>query len=96
MGGLLWLMATLALPLTAPAHGLAQAAGLVVLISGGMAIYGLLLALFGVIGWGEAVSAIRQTRPPTCATDARVAMDGAWRLLANDGAKQREADNGNG
>ena len=31
------------------------------LISGGMAIYGLLLALLGVIRWGEAVNAIRQT-----------------------------------
>src|SRR3979490_320311 len=27
-------------------------------------------------------------RPPTCATDARMAMDGARRLLAMDGAKQ--------
>jgi hypothetical protein len=31
------------------------------LISGGIAIYGLLLALFGVIRWGEAVNAISQT-----------------------------------
>ena len=38
------------------------------LIAGGIAIYGLLLGLFGVTGWREAVSAIRQTGPPTCAT----------------------------
>jgi len=61
MGGLLWLMATFVLPLTATAHGLAQAFVVLMLISGGIAIYGLLLALFGVIRWGEAVSAIRQT-----------------------------------
>ena len=64
MGGLLWLTATLVLSLTANAHGLAQAALLVVLISGGIAIYGPLLALFGVTSWGEAVSAIRQAKVP--------------------------------
>jgi putative peptidoglycan lipid II flippase len=61
MGGLLWLMATFVLPLTATAHGLAQAFVVLMLISGGIAIYGLLLALFDVIRWGEAVNAIRQT-----------------------------------
>jgi putative peptidoglycan lipid II flippase len=61
MGGLLWLMATFVLPLTATAHGVAQAAVLLMLISGGIAIYGLLLALFGVTRWGDAVSAISQT-----------------------------------
>jgi len=64
MGGLLWLMATFALPLTANVHGLAQAILLLILIGGGMAIYGLLLALFGVIAWGDALRAIRQTKPP--------------------------------
>jgi putative peptidoglycan lipid II flippase len=63
MGGVLWLIATFALPLTANAHGLAQAAVLVMLISGGMAAYGVLLALFGVIAWGDAVSAISQNKP---------------------------------
>ena len=29
-----------------------------------MAIYGLHLALFGVIAWGDALRAIRQTKPP--------------------------------
>jgi len=61
MGGLLWLMATFVVPLTATAHGVAQAVVLLMLISGGIAIYGLLLALFGVTRWGDAVSAISQT-----------------------------------
>src|SRR6202165_1246270 len=61
MGGLLWLMVTFVLPLTATAHGVAQAVVLLMLISGGIAIYGLLLALFRVTRWGDAVSAISQT-----------------------------------
>jgi putative peptidoglycan lipid II flippase len=63
MGGLLWLMARFVLPLAANAHGLAQAVLLAALISGGIALYGLFLALFGVIRLSEAVSAIRQTKP---------------------------------
>jgi putative peptidoglycan lipid II flippase len=63
MGGLLWLIARVALPLTADTHGLAQALVLLILIGGGMAIYGLHLALFGVIARGDALRAIRQTRP---------------------------------
>ncbi len=51
MGGLLWLAAHLVLPWAADMHGLAQAAILGILIAGGIAIYGLLLALFGVINW---------------------------------------------
>jgi putative peptidoglycan lipid II flippase len=61
MGGLLWLTAIFVPALTADTHGIAQAVLLVMLISGAIAIYGLLLALFGVIGWGDAVSALRQT-----------------------------------
>lgn len=61
MGVLLWLAAG-ALP-AASAHGFVQAAGLLLLISAGMASYGLFLQLFGVTGWREAVSAIRQKRP---------------------------------
>jgi putative peptidoglycan lipid II flippase len=61
MGGALWVMAALVLPLTANMHGLAQAVVLLALISVGIAIYGLLLALFGVIGWGQALRAVRQT-----------------------------------
>jgi putative peptidoglycan lipid II flippase len=62
MGGLLWLMAAFAW-LLAAAHGLAQAAMLGVLIIAGVAIYGLLLALFGVINWADAIGAIRQSPP---------------------------------
>jgi putative peptidoglycan lipid II flippase len=64
MGGLLWLMARWVLPQTADAHGIAQAVLLMVLISGAIAIYGLLLALFGVIRWRDAVNAISQTTRP--------------------------------
>ena len=60
MGALLWLTATYALPLVTEAHGLAQAVLLLMLISAGIAIYGLFLALFGVTGWREAVGAFRQ------------------------------------
>jgi putative peptidoglycan lipid II flippase len=63
MGGLLWLIARFALPLTAHAHSLAQALVLFILIGGGMAIYGLLLAQFGVIALGDGWRAIRQTKP---------------------------------
>jgi putative peptidoglycan lipid II flippase len=58
MGGLLWLMARLAL--TPDAHGLVQAVVLMGLISGAIAFYGLLLALSGVVGWGVALKAVRQ------------------------------------
>jgi putative peptidoglycan lipid II flippase len=61
MGGLLWLMALFVLPSAADTHGLAQAAILGLLIAGGIAIYGLLLALFGVVDWSDAVRAARQT-----------------------------------
>jgi putative peptidoglycan lipid II flippase len=60
VGGLLWPSAAFVLPLAAGAHGIARAVLLGVLISCGIAVYGLLLALFGVIGWREAVSAFRQ------------------------------------
>jgi putative peptidoglycan lipid II flippase len=61
MGGLLWLTAALVLPPAAAWHGLAQAALLAALISGGMAIYALLLGTFGVVKWDTAVNAFRQT-----------------------------------
>jgi putative peptidoglycan lipid II flippase len=63
MGGVLWLAARFVPALAADAHGLAQAAGLLLLIVGGVAIYGLLLRWLGVIDWREAVNAIRQTAP---------------------------------
>jgi putative peptidoglycan lipid II flippase len=62
MGGLLWLATTFALPAGTDAHGLVQAVILLVLIAGGIAIYGLFLGLFGVTGWRETVNAIRQNR----------------------------------
>jgi putative peptidoglycan lipid II flippase len=63
MGGLLWAATHFALGQNAGLHDLAQAAALLVLIVGGMAIYGLLLSLLGVTGWREALGAIRQTPP---------------------------------
>jgi putative peptidoglycan lipid II flippase len=49
MGALLWLMAAFALPCTAGSPTLAQAAVLGALIAGGLIVYGVLLALFGVV-----------------------------------------------
>ena len=60
MGGLLWLSAALVLPLAVDSHGIAQAVLLGLLITGGIAVYGLLLALFGVTSWREAVRSLRQ------------------------------------
>jgi putative peptidoglycan lipid II flippase len=60
MGGLLWLWAHFVLPWAADAHGLAQAAILGILIAGGIVVYGLLLALFGVIDWSDAIGAVRR------------------------------------
>jgi len=62
MGGLLWL-AGVSMP-ALDAHGLAQAALLMIVITGAVAIYGLLLGLLDVIGWHDAVSAFRQTALP--------------------------------
>ena len=62
MGALLWLKARFVLPLATDAHGIVQAAVLAILIIGGIAIYGVLLWLFGVTGWREAVAANRPTR----------------------------------
>jgi putative peptidoglycan lipid II flippase len=59
MGGLLWLKSAFLWPLVANAHGPAQAAILGVMIIGGVAIYALLLALFGVIGWAETFRALK-------------------------------------
>jgi putative peptidoglycan lipid II flippase len=62
MGAALWLTAHV-LPSTAAAHGLVQVAILGILIAGGIATYGLLLALFGVVSWAEAARAMRRTPP---------------------------------
>src|SRR4030088_334358 len=53
MGGVLWLTASLVLPSAADSHGLAQAALLIVLISGGIAVYGLFLGILGVTDWAS-------------------------------------------
>jgi len=64
MGCLLWPAASTVLTSGGSTHGLAQAVLVAMLISGGIAIYGLCLALFGVIGFRDAVNAIRQTSDP--------------------------------
>jgi putative peptidoglycan lipid II flippase len=45
-----------------PPAGPAQAIALAALIAGGIAIYGLLLQLFGVTGWRETVNALKGSR----------------------------------
>jgi putative peptidoglycan lipid II flippase len=60
MGASLWVMARLALRQSTNGHGAAQAVTLVVLIVGGIAVYGLLLTWLGVTGWRDALAAIRR------------------------------------
>ena len=61
MGTVLWLL-TRALPaLTSGAHGLVQAVLLLAVIAAGIAVYALFLRLFGVMGWREAVNAVRRS-----------------------------------
>jgi len=62
MGALLWCAMRFVPALGPGAHGLVQAVTLLMVISAGIAIYGLFLRLFGVIGWREAVNAFRQTK----------------------------------
>jgi len=61
MGGLLWLSAPFVLAWGGneswPLHLFLVAA----LIAGGMAVYGLFLALFGVLRWVDAIHALRQS-----------------------------------
>jgi putative peptidoglycan lipid II flippase len=64
MGGLLWWAAPFVLTSAGNAHGVVQAILVAMLISGGMVIYGLLLALLRVIRYRDAVNAIRQTASP--------------------------------
>jgi putative peptidoglycan lipid II flippase len=61
MGAALWLATTFEATATPSTHSLVQGGILLALIASGIAIYGLLLRLFGVTGWRETVSAIRQT-----------------------------------
>jgi len=60
MAGLLWLKATFALPLVAQAPVAIQAAALLLVIAGGIAIYGALLVLLGVVNPSELLRAIRR------------------------------------
>ena len=62
MGALLWLVAAHLLPERTEAHGLAPAAFVLALVTGAIAVYGLLLALFGVTNWREAIDAFRQSK----------------------------------
>jgi putative peptidoglycan lipid II flippase len=62
MAALLWLATRMA-ALNPPAHGLAQAIPVVLLIAGGAFVYLLLLALFGIAGWRETVDVIRRGKP---------------------------------
>jgi len=61
MGGLLWLLVPL-VHVWGGNAGLAHLLIVALLIAGGMAIYGLFLALLGVISWADAVNALRQGR----------------------------------
>ena len=61
MGGLLWVAVQL-LPTTSGAHGFLQVAMLGILISAGIAIYGLLLLLFRVIDWSNMRAALMRSR----------------------------------
>jgi len=56
-------MAHFALASASHLHGAAQAIILLVLIAGGIVFYGLALGQFGVIGWRQAVGALR-SQPP--------------------------------
>jgi putative peptidoglycan lipid II flippase len=61
MGGLLWLAVSL-LPPADAAHGLLQAAMLAILIVAGIAIYGLLLLAFRVIGRSDIQAALTRSQ----------------------------------
>jgi putative peptidoglycan lipid II flippase len=60
MGAVLWLLARSLPALAAGAHSLVQAVLLLAVIAAGFAAYGVFLSLFGVIGWREAVNALRR------------------------------------
>jgi putative peptidoglycan lipid II flippase len=63
MGGGLWLAVSFMPAPGADAFGLAQAALLAMLIAGAIAVYGLLLALFGAAHFDQAIYALRRGRP---------------------------------
>jgi putative peptidoglycan lipid II flippase len=93
MAALLYLAAPFVPGASDSVHGgLAQALLVLALISGGMAVYALLLGLCGVIGRAEAVNAIRRTSRPACASKHQMAIDGAQRSSVIDGADQTGAE----
>jgi putative peptidoglycan lipid II flippase len=63
MGAALWLATRFTPAFAQGSHGLVRAVVLIILIIGGIAIYGLFLRLFGIPGWREAIGAIRQNQP---------------------------------
>jgi putative peptidoglycan lipid II flippase len=63
MGALLWLSAPIVPAAGGDTHGFVYPLLLGALILGGIAIYGLFLALLGVIRWDEAVRTLRETAP---------------------------------
>jgi putative peptidoglycan lipid II flippase len=60
MGGLLWLSAPFVLAVGGNQSGPLHLFLVAALIAGGIAVYGLFLALFGVLRWVDAVHALRQ------------------------------------
>jgi putative peptidoglycan lipid II flippase len=64
MGALLWLLAPLLPSASGNHYGLAYAGLVITLIGVGIALYGLFLVLLGVISWGVAVNAFRETGSP--------------------------------
>ena len=61
MGALLWLSAPLVLGSTGSGTTLAHLVLVAALIAAGIAVYGLFLALLGVINWNETISALRKS-----------------------------------
>jgi putative peptidoglycan lipid II flippase len=93
MAALLYLAAPFLPGASGNVHGgLAQTLLVLALISGGLAVYALLLGLCGVIGWAEAVNAIRRTSRPACASKHQMAIDGAQRSSVIDSADQTGAE----
>jgi len=93
MAALLYLAAPFVPGASDSVHGgLVQALLVLALISGGMAVYSLLLGLCGAIGRAEAVHAIKRTSRPACASNHQMAIDGAQRSSVIDGADQTGAE----
>jgi putative peptidoglycan lipid II flippase len=93
MAALLYLAAPFVSGASDSVHGgLAQALLVLALISGGTAVYAVLLGLCGVIGWAEAVHAVGRTSRPACASKHQMAIDSAQRSSVIDGADQTGAE----